>query len=677
MPAQPAPTAAPVVPGLVLEELLGRGGSGQVWRARPRSGGPPVAVKVLVRGDPERQEREATLLGELDHPHLVRLHEVVRREVRGAPAQVALVLDLLEGGSLAALLARRGRLRPGEVVTTVAPVAAALAHAHDRGVVHGDLSPGNIVFTAEGRPVLTDLGTARLVGDAARAEVTPPYVDPVVARGGAPGPASDVFGVAAAAFHALTGIAPWNAADPAGTLTVAAGGQLPDLAVLAPEAPEELVRVVLRGLSPEPHERGSAAAFALDLRHACRPEPVRLPVAGVPDTELAVTGRGPRTELTHQVPGQRPRAAHAAPAPASRLARARRWSTERSGVDGQWRALVRRSVTGAAVVLAVGGALAGAVWLGSSWGSAGEPVPAAVAGPAPTGDVRSTAPSGSPTGPPASPTGGATAPHGPAAPAGGRPGDRAPQGDTAGTAGGATAGTPERGAPGGPGDALPGGSGAATPRGPGSAVSAGPGTGTPGGRGTGTPGGPGAPGTQPAPAPTGSATASSPAVAPQLPSPSPPTQASASPPAADRTETPVDEDGWAGVVGELYQRRTAAFAAGADPAVLATVHAPGSPLLARDTEQLTALRTAGRVVEGFTPQLREVVSVREESPGRVRVLLVDALPAYRTGVPAPGTRELQADADLVPGRGDARVELVLARTPGGWRIAEGGLVGGG
>ncbi len=301
----------PVVPGYVLETLLGRGGSGEVWRAVPRRGGPAVAVKVLVDGDPERQAREAALLGELDHPHLVRLIEVVHQPRRGGAARVALVLELLAGGSLAALLARRGRLRPGEVVTAIAPVAAALAHAHGNGVVHGDLSPGNIVFTAEGRPVLTDLGVARVLGEVAAGEVTPPYVDPTVARGGAPGPASDVFGVAAAAFHALTGIAPWNAATPADTLAVAAAGYLPDLPELAPDAPAELIAVIERGLSADPHDRGSAAAFALDLRHACRPEPVRLPVAGVPDGDLGRTGRGPRTELTHQVPGRRPR-----PAPA-------------------------------------------------------------------------------------------------------------------------------------------------------------------------------------------------------------------------------------------------------------------------------------------------------------------------------------------------------------------------
>jgi hypothetical protein len=303
--ATAAPSAAPpAVPGYVLQTLLGRGGSGEVWRAVPKRGGPAVAVKVLVDGDPEQQAREAALLGELDHPHLVRLVEVVHQPRRGGPARVALVLDLLEGGSLAALLARRGRLRPGEVVTAIAPVAAALAHAHAHGVVHGDLSPGNIVFTSDGRPVLTDLGVARVLGEAAAAEVTPPYVDPTVARGGAPGPASDVFGAAAAAFHALTGVAPWNAATPADTLAVASAGHLPDLRELAPEAPAELLAVVERGLAADPHDRGTAAAFALDLRHSCRPEPVRLPAAGAAEGLLDDPARGPRTEHTHQVPGR-------------------------------------------------------------------------------------------------------------------------------------------------------------------------------------------------------------------------------------------------------------------------------------------------------------------------------------------------------------------------------------
>jgi eukaryotic-like serine/threonine-protein kinase len=352
--------APPVVPGYTLEALLGRGGSGEVWRAVPRRGGEPVAVKVLVAGEPERQAREAALLGGLDHPHLVRLIEVVHQPQRGPATRVALVLELLAGGSLAALLARRGRLRPGEVVTAIAPVAAALAHAHGNGVVHGDLSPGNIVFTAEGRPVLTDLGVARVLGDAAAAEVTPPYVDPTVARGGATGPASDVFGIAAAAFHALTGIAPWNAATPADTLAVAAAGCLPDLSELAPDAPRALVAVIDRGLSADPHDRGSAAAFALDLRHACRPEPVRLPADGVPDVELGRTGRAPRTELTHQVPGRRVRPAPVVVEPPGRRDR---WRARMPDLSGPRRSAVMRG----AVVLGVLAAVLGTGWLGVRW----------------------------------------------------------------------------------------------------------------------------------------------------------------------------------------------------------------------------------------------------------------------------------------------------------------------
>ncbi|RBY85495.1 serine/threonine-protein kinase [Blastococcus sp. TF02A-30] len=364
MPAAEQVPAPPAVPGYVLEERLGRGGSGEVWRAAPRRGGPPVAVKVLVEGDPQGQAREAALLGELDHPHLVRLLEVVHQPRRGGAARVALVLELLEGGSLADLLARRGRLRPGEVVTAFAPVAAALAHTHAHGVVHGDLSPGNVVFTGEGRPVLTDLGVARVIGETAAAAVTPAYVDPTVARGGAPGPASDVFGVAAAAFHALTGIAPWNAATPADILAVAAHGWLPDLAELAPEAPPELLRVVERGLSADPHTRGSAAAFALDLRHACRPEPV----------ELSATGRSggrpdPRTELTHVVPGRRPRPA---PVVVERRSPAGRWWD----ALGDLRSRVPRRAATAVAVLAV---LVATGWLGLRWADGGQrpPGPAA------------------------------------------------------------------------------------------------------------------------------------------------------------------------------------------------------------------------------------------------------------------------------------------------------------
>ena len=166
-------------PGYTLEAGSGRGGSGEVWRAVPRRGGPPVAVKVLVAGDPERQAREAALLGELDHPHLVRLLEVVHQPQRGRRRRAwRWSWSCSPAAAWPPCWRGAAGCGPGEVVTAIAPVAAALAHAHGNGVVHGDLSPGNIVFTAEGRPVLTDLGVARVLGETAAGEVTPAYVDP-------------------------------------------------------------------------------------------------------------------------------------------------------------------------------------------------------------------------------------------------------------------------------------------------------------------------------------------------------------------------------------------------------------------------------------------------------------------------------------------------------------------
>ena len=113
--------------------------------------------------------------------------------------------------------------------------------------------------------------------------------------------------------------------------------------------------VVARGLSPDPHDRGSAAAFALDLRHACRPEPVRLPRTGVPDEELGHTGRGPRTELTHQVPGRHRRNPEQAP-------------PDRAGLGSRLASsapFLRRVgvLSGTVAVLGL------VVWLGGWWGS--------------------------------------------------------------------------------------------------------------------------------------------------------------------------------------------------------------------------------------------------------------------------------------------------------------------
>src|ERR1700733_12055230 len=140
------------LPGYRVEELLGCGSSGGGWRGRVNETGVAVAVKRIWLSDRAQRAAalsEAAMLSALDHPHLMKLHEV--RHVDDDA--IVLVLDLAAGGSLASLLDRRGRLTVGEVVTALAPIAAALAYAHGTNVVHGDVSAANVLFTEIGLPL--------------------------------------------------------------------------------------------------------------------------------------------------------------------------------------------------------------------------------------------------------------------------------------------------------------------------------------------------------------------------------------------------------------------------------------------------------------------------------------------------------------------------------------------
>jgi hypothetical protein len=368
-----------VVPGYVAEELIGLGATGEVWRGRAIDTSETVALKRLQSGATDRArrelEREAALLAAIDHPHLLRVRELV-----STAEDTVLVLDHAAGGSLASLLRRRGRLRPGEVVTVLAPVAAALAHAHDMGLVHGDVSAANVLFTAEGRPLLADLGVARALGEREEPRCTPEYLDPAVAAGAAPGPATDVFMVAAVAVHALTGTPLWRADSPQQATALAAAGRVPDLARALPDGPESLVRVLQRALSASPAERGSATELALDLGHACPAEPVRLlGLPGALPAPRAPGGADAATSRTHAV-GMRGSHVASGAAPPGRSPRHRRDDGRRRGSSSIGapagtdpagaRPHGRRSRTARRAV-AAGIALLAAALLGVAWGSTG------------------------------------------------------------------------------------------------------------------------------------------------------------------------------------------------------------------------------------------------------------------------------------------------------------------
>ncbi|MHA3703539.1 serine/threonine-protein kinase [Jatrophihabitans sp. YIM 134969] len=289
------PAVVPEVEGWDLTRLLGVGGSAQVWHAVPVGGGEPAAVKLLPLADgaaPGAALAEAAALRGLDHEHLIRLQDVVPVRFPGSGRHgLALVLDLAEAGSLADLLRRRGRLAPGEVVTTIAPVALALAHVHGQSFVHGDVTPANLLFSADGMPLLADLGVARVIGAYGEVRTTAAYADPLVANGGQPSTSSDVFMLAATAFHALTGAPPWPDPLPGVALARAARGDVRPLRRALADVPPALAHVLLDALRREPHLRPSAAAFALDLGRAARPVAVDFDAGravGVDGVELAV-----------------------------------------------------------------------------------------------------------------------------------------------------------------------------------------------------------------------------------------------------------------------------------------------------------------------------------------------------------------------------------------------------
>jgi eukaryotic-like serine/threonine-protein kinase len=262
-----------------LEHQIGAGASGTVWRAVHQ--GPVrrvVALKRLRSGsgalDMVRMRREATVLTELDHPHVVRVLEVVH-DGDG----VALAMQYAPGGSLADLLAERGRLTPGAVVAVAAPIAEALASAHRRGVMHGDVKPANVLFTSDGEPLLTDFGVARTLGAVTSDQVagTAEYLAPELLDGAHPDARADVYSLGVVCYQALAGRVPYTGPAPLAVARAADAARHPRLDEVA-DVPPGLAEVVETAMARHRERRPATAdAFARALRAAVPPDDVVLP----------------------------------------------------------------------------------------------------------------------------------------------------------------------------------------------------------------------------------------------------------------------------------------------------------------------------------------------------------------------------------------------------------------
>lgn len=209
-----------------LLERIAVGGMGEVWRAEDTVLERKVAVKALLPallnepGFAKRFAAEAKTVAALSHPHIVGVHDYGQAPLPSGDTSTYLVMEYIEGRSLSDLIAERGALSAAEMMPIIAAVAEALQHAHDHGVIHRDIKPGNIlVRSRDGQAVLTDFGIARsgAGGDLTATGAvmgTASYIAPEQAEGTGVLPASDMYSLGVVAFHGLTGRRPFDAENP-------------------------------------------------------------------------------------------------------------------------------------------------------------------------------------------------------------------------------------------------------------------------------------------------------------------------------------------------------------------------------------------------------------------------------------------------------------------------------
>ncbi|GAA2419531.1 hypothetical protein GCM10010191_33310 [Actinomadura vinacea] len=229
-----------------LVELLGRGGMGAVWRARDRTLDREVAIKEvsLPRGLDEaavgrvyaRTFREARSAARLDHPGIVTVHDVIEED--GRPW---IVMRLVRAPSLDKVIGRDGPLPPGRVASIGLNLLDALRAAHDAGVVHRDVKPGNVLLP-QGRAVLTDFGIATVAGDETLTQAgavvgSPAYIAPEQARHQKAAPASDLWSLGGTLYAAVEGRPPFRRPDVWGVMAAVLSDEPDPLSLAGPLAP--------------------------------------------------------------------------------------------------------------------------------------------------------------------------------------------------------------------------------------------------------------------------------------------------------------------------------------------------------------------------------------------------------------------------------------------------------
>lgn len=256
----------PDIPGYRLKKILGRGGMGTVFLGVPAAGGTPVAIKVMQApempepGWAERFLREAAMLVKFDHPNIVKLY--ASGENKG---HYYLAMEHLDHGDLTTWI-RQG-LQPADALRVLRPLALALDYAHGRGYVHRDVKPDNVLFRADGTPVLIDFGVARQRRTDNRLTQmgmtigTPRYMSPEQHRGDEVDGRTDLYALGIILYEMLTRTVPYDGPD---TITIG----MKHLQDPTPQLPPSLARYqrLLDGLLAKPvKERISSGQTVVKL----------------------------------------------------------------------------------------------------------------------------------------------------------------------------------------------------------------------------------------------------------------------------------------------------------------------------------------------------------------------------------------------------------------------------
>ena len=273
-----------------LLEEIGRGGQGVVFRARQKSLNRSVALKVIGLGQwatkahLKRFRLEAEAAASLEHPCIVPIYEVGERD-----GSCYFSMKFIEGGQLDEVV-KREPMPIRHAAELIAKVARTVHYAHERGILHRDIKPGNILLDAKGEPHLTDFGLARLVETESTVtrtmEVlgTPSYMAPEQAVGNNAGvtSATDVYGLGAVFYQLLTGHPPFAGGTTYETIKLLLDTEPRQPRLLNPKIDRDLSTICLKCLEKDPQRRySSALALAEDLEHWLKHEPIQARRIGI------------------------------------------------------------------------------------------------------------------------------------------------------------------------------------------------------------------------------------------------------------------------------------------------------------------------------------------------------------------------------------------------------------